>query len=259
MEKRTFLKSGLLLTASAALSPLVQACKTAAKATKPMDVQAAAPVIPPPKVRRTGPFTLPPLPFEAGALEPNIDKMTMEIHHDRHHNAYVTNLNDAVKETVYADYELDDIIARITGADADKKIRNNGGGHWNHTFFWNTLAPGAGGLPQGALSTAINGAFGSYDKFKEQFSNAAKGVFGSGWAWLCVGPDKKLFISSTPNQDNPLMRQIVKQYGTPILGLDVWEHAYYLKYQNKRPDYINAFYNVINWKEVSMRYEKAMM
>jgi Fe-Mn family superoxide dismutase len=170
----------------------------------------------------------------------------------------VTNLNDGVKGTVYADYELEDIVARITGSDADKKIRNNGGGHWNHTFFWQSMAPGGGGTPQGTLATAINTQFGSYDKFKEQFSNAAKGVFGSGWAWLCVGADKKLFISSTPNQDNPLMLQIVKQTGIPVLGLDVWEHAYYLKYQNKRPDYITAFFNVINWKEAGMRYDKAM-
>ena len=259
MEKRTFLKSGLLLSATAAFLPLIEACNSASKSAKTTDVPPVAPVIPPPKSRRSGPFTLPALAYETGALEPNIDKMTMEIHHGKHHNAYVTNLNDAVKETVYADYELEDIVARITGADADKKIRNNAGGHWNHGFFWGIMAPGGGGSPQGALSSAINGTFGSYDKFKEQFGNAAKGVFGSGWAWLCVGADKKLFIASTPNQDNPLMRQIVKQTGTPILGLDVWEHAYYLKYQNKRPDYITAFYNVINWKEVAMRYEKAMM
>lgn len=259
MEKRTFLKSGLLLTASAAFLPFIEACKSAAKSTKTAEAMPAPPVIPPPKLRRSSPFTLPALAYETGALEPNIDKMTMEIHHGKHHNAYVTNLNDAVKETIYADYELEDIVARITGADADKKIRNNAGGHWNHSFFWSIMAPGGGGMPQGALSSAINGSFGSYDKFKEQFGNAAKGVFGSGWAWLCVGADKKLFIMATPNQDNPLMRQIVKQTGTPILGLDVWEHAYYLKYQNKRPDYITAFYNVINWKEVSARYEKAMM
>jgi Fe-Mn family superoxide dismutase len=254
MEKRTFLKSGLFIAAGAALTPFLQACKTAAKTTP----VATGPVIPPPKMRRTTPFTLPPLPYEVAALEPHIDKMTMEIHHDRHHNAYVTNLNDGVKGTVYADYELEDIVARITGSDADKKIRNNGGGHWNHTFFWQSMAPGGGGTPQGTLATAINTQFGSYDKFKEQFSNAAKGVFGSGWAWLCVGADKKLFISSTPNQDNPLMLQIVKQTGIPVLGLDVWEHAYYLKYQNKRPDYITAFFNVINWKEAGMRYDKAM-
>ncbi len=254
MEKRTFLKTGFFLGLAAASTSLLDACKTAAKSTTP----AAAAVIPPPKMKRTGPFTLPPLGYETSALEPHIDKMTMEIHHDRHHDAYVKNLNDAVKDTKYADYELEDIVSRITTSDEDKKIRNNAGGHWNHSFFWRTIAPGGGTMPEGALLAAINGTFGSYDKFKEQFATSAKAVFGSGWAWLCVGKDKKLFISNTPNQDNPLMLQVAKQIGTPVLGLDVWEHAYYLKYQNKRPDYITAFYNVINWKEVSARYEKAL-
>jgi len=259
MQKRTFLKSGLLLTLSGVVMPLINACKSAAKTAEVKSAVPATPVIPPPKMLRAGPFTLPALGYDVAALEPHIDKMTMEIHHDRHHNAYITNLNDGVKGTVFADYELDDILSRITAVDADKKIRNNAGGHWNHTFFWKTLSPGAGGLPQGALATDIDASFGSFDKFKEQFSNAAKGVFGSGWAWLCIGSDKKLFISSTPNQDNPLMLQIAKQTGTPILGLDVWEHAYYLKYQNKRPDYITAFFNVINWKEVGMRYNNSKM
>ncbi|HMX40517.1 MAG TPA: superoxide dismutase [Saprospiraceae bacterium] len=207
-------------------------------------------------MRRTDPFSLPKLPYDVAALEPHIDKMTMEIHHGRHHQAYITNLNDAVKGTVYADYELADIISRISTSDADKKIRNNAGGHWNHSFFWESMAPNAGGAPTGAVASAIDAAFGGYDKFKEQFTNAAKGVFGSGWAWLCVGPDKKLFITSTPNQDNPLMLNVVKQTGTPLLGLDVWEHAYYLKYQNKRPDYVTAFYNVIDWKKVDQRFSK---
>jgi superoxide dismutase, Fe-Mn family len=254
MEKRTFLKSGLFLFVSASVSPLIQACKST---TKVADTP-AAPVIPPPKMRRSTPFTLPSLGYDVAALEPHIDKMTMEIHHGRHHNAYVTNLNDAVKGTVYADYELDDILTRISTSDADKKIRNNGGGHWNHSLFWKIMTPSGPNMPQGALAAAINTSFGSYDKFKEQFGNAAKGVFGSGWAWLCVGADQKLFISSTPNQDNPLMLQVVKQTGTPILGLDVWEHAYYLKFQNKRPDYINAFFNVINWKEAGNLYDAAM-
>ncbi|MDX1911298.1 MAG: superoxide dismutase [Saprospiraceae bacterium] len=253
MEKRTFLKTGLIMGIAGASASFWTACKTAAKSAVP-----ATATLPPPKSLRNGAFTLPPLGYDTAALEPHIDKMTMEIHHGRHHNAYVTNLNDAVKDTIYANYELEDILTRITPADADKKIRNNGGGHWNHTFFWQTITPGGDKAPGGKLADAINTAFGSQDKFKEQFSNAAKGVFGSGWAWLCVGKDKKLFISSTPNQDNPLMLQIVKQNGVPILGLDVWEHAYYLKYQNKRPDYITAFYNVINWKIVAERYDKAM-
>ncbi len=254
MEKRTFLKTGFFLGLAAASTSLLDACKTAAKSSS----TGVAPVIPAPKMKRTGPFTLPPLGYDAAALEPHIDKMTMEIHHDRHHDTYVKNLNDAVKDTKYVDYELEDIVSRITTAEEDKKIRNNAGGHWNHSFFWRIIAPGGGTMPDGALLAVINGTFGSYDKFKEQFATSAKGVFGSGWAWLSVGKDKKLFISNTPNQDNPLMMQIAKQTGTPILGLDVWEHAYYLKYQNKRPDYITAFYNVINWKEVGMRYEKAL-
>ncbi|MBU6340782.1 MAG: superoxide dismutase [Bacteroidetes bacterium] len=253
MEKRTFLKSTLFLGVAAASSAFLNACKSAAKSTT-----AAAPALPAPKMRRSKPFELPALAYAADALEPHFDKMTMEIHHGKHHQAYVNNLNDAVKETVYADYELEDILLRISTSDADKKIRNNGGGHWNHTFFWQTLAPNAGGAPSGDLAAAINASFGSYDKFKEQYTNAAKSVFGSGWAWLCIGKDKSLFISTTPNQDNPLMLQVVKQNGTPLLGLDVWEHAYYLKYQNKRPDYIAAFYNLINWNEVNNRYKKAM-
>lgn len=252
MHKRTFLKSGLLLGLAAASTSILNACKSGAKAV------AGSPQLPAPKLRRTKPFELPALPYEAAALEPHIDKMTMEIHHGKHHQAYVNNLNDGVKDTQYADYELEDILARITNADADKKIRNNAGGHWNHTFFWQSLTPTSDKKPGGNMETAINTHFGSFDKFKEQFSNSAKSVFGSGWTWLCVGKDKSLFICTTPNQDNPLMLQIGKQLGTPILGLDVWEHAYYLKYQNKRPDYITAFYNIINWKEVGARYEKAM-
>jgi Fe-Mn family superoxide dismutase len=253
MEKRTFLKTGLLLGVAAATSSLLNACKQAAKT-----IASPPPAPPAPKSRRTEPFSLPALGYDSSALEPYIDKMTMEIHHSRHHNAYVTNLNDAVKDTVYADYELEDILARITSSDADKKIRNNAGGHWNHSFFWKILTPHNTHEPTGKLAEAINATYGSFEKFKDEFSNAAKGVFGSGWAWLCVGPDKKLFISTTPNQDNPLMLNIARQLGKPILGLDVWEHAYYLKYQNKRPDYINAFYAVINWKFVGDEYNKAI-
>lgn len=251
MEKRTFLKTGLLFGIAAATTSFLDACKSAAKTAAPA-------TLPPPKNRRTEPFSLPALPYETAALEPHIDKLTMEIHHGKHHNAYVTNLNDAVKDTAFADYELEDILKRLSPSDADKKIRNNAGGHWNHSFFWQSLTPGGGGTPSGDLATALNLVYGSEDKFKTEFSNAAKSVFGSGWAWLCVGKDKKLFISTTPNQDNPLMLNIVKPLGTPILGLDVWEHAYYLKYQNKRPDYITAFFNLINWKVVAERYDKLM-
>lgn len=253
MEKRTFLKTGLLLSISAAMAPLVSACSPGKKAGSTQKM-----TLPPPKIKRSTPFALPVLPYAAADLEPHIDKQTMEIHHGKHHQAYVNNLNDAVKDTVYADYELDDIIARITTADADKKIRNNAGGHWNHAFFWKTLTPGGSPMQPGQLATAINTTFGSFDQFKTAYSDAAKSVFGSGWAWLCVGKDKGLFITTSPNQDNPLMLQIAPKTGTPILGLDVWEHAYYLKHQNKRADYIGAFFNVINWNEVALRFDKAM-
>jgi superoxide dismutase, Fe-Mn family len=252
MEKRTFLKTSLWLLAGT--SAWLQACKPGAKTA----AAATVPQLPAPTTRRSTPFALDALPYETAALEPHIDKMTMEIHHGKHHAAYVNNLNDGVKGTVYADYQLEDILLRIKAGDGDKKIRNNAGGHWNHTFFWKSMTPKGGGLPSGALATAINAKFGSFDKFKEEWSNAAKGVFGSGWVWLCIGKDKGLFISTTPNQDNPLMANIVTQAGTPILGFDVWEHAYYLKHQNRRPDYIAAFYNVINWSEVQARYDKAM-
>ncbi|MBK8923135.1 MAG: superoxide dismutase [Saprospirales bacterium] len=255
MEKRTFLKAGLLLGIGAAVAPLFQACKTGKNNT---NGQPGAPVIPPPKLRRTTPFSLPALPYASGALEPHIDKQTMEIHHGKHHQAYVNNLNDAIKGTPYAEYELDDIIQRITATDTDKKIRNNAGGHWNHSMFWQMMAPGGGGTPAGQLAAAIDAAFGSFDGFKTAFSDASKGVFGSGWAWLCVGKDKGLFITTTPNQDNPMMLQLAPKPGTPILGIDVWEHAYYLKHQNKRADYIAAFFNVINWKFAAERFDKAM-
>jgi Fe-Mn family superoxide dismutase len=195
-------------------------------------------------------FTLPNLPYAFNALEPHIDAKTMEIHHGKHHNAYVTNLNAAVAGTEWENKSLEEIVANISKA--TPAIRNNGGGHWNHSFFWQILAPNAGGAPTGAIADAINASFGSYDKFKEDFTKAATTRFGSGWAWLVKSGDK-LVITSTPNQDNPLM-DIAEVKGTPVLGLDVWEHAYYLHYQNRRPDYIGAFYNLINWTEVNKRY-----
>lgn len=192
-------------------------------------------------------FELPKLNYAYDALEPHIDAKTMEIHHSKHHQAYVNNLNAAVAGTEWEGKSLEDIVKNISKA--TPAIRNNGGGHWNHTFFWTILAPNAGGAPTGDVADAINAAFGSYDKFKEDFTKAATGRFGSGWAWLVLH-DGKLVIASSPNQDNPLM-DIAEVKGTPILGLDVWEHAYYLHYQNRRPDYIAAFYNLINWDEVN--------
>lgn len=197
--------------------------------------------------------TLPALPYAFTALEPHIDAQTMEIHHGRHHNAYVTNLNNAIAGTPLESLSLEELMKDISKHPV--VVRNNGGGHYNHDLFWKVIGPNAGGNPTGALAEAINAAFGSFDAFKEEFTKAATTRFGSGWAWLLVA-DGKLKVSSTPNQDNPLM-DVAEVKGTPILGLDVWEHAYYLKYQNKRPDYIGAFWNVVNWAEVSKRFEAA--
>ena len=198
-------------------------------------------------------FELPALTYATDALEPNIDKATMEIHHDKHHAAYVTNLNKAL-EGKEDGSSIEDICKNISKH--PMAVRNNGGGHFNHSLFWTVMAPNAGGNPSGELAAAIDAAFGSYDAFKTKFAEAGTTRFGSGWAWLIVGTDGKLAVTSTPNQDNPLM-DVAEVKGTPILGMDVWEHAYYLKYQNKRPDYIAAFFNVINWSAVADRFAKA--
>ncbi len=199
-------------------------------------------------------FTLAPLPYDAGALEPAIDKQTMEIHHDRHHKAYVDNLNKALDGKPEAKMTIYQLIKKIDSG-TPPAVRNNAGGHWNHTFFWNVMSP-MKSAPSGELLTAMNATFGSVDKFKEEFAKAATGRFGSGWAWLIV-KDKKLAVTSTPNQDNPLMA-VAETQGTPVLGLDVWEHAYYLKYQNKRPDYIKNWWDVVNWEAVAKNYAEAM-
>ncbi|GGB04766.1 superoxide dismutase [Macrococcus hajekii] len=197
-------------------------------------------------------FELPTLPYAYDALEPHIDKETMEIHHTKHHNTYVTNLNAAVEGTEYADQSLEELNKNIDALPADIKtaVQNNGGGHYNHTLFWQLLAK-EGGEPKGEVLDAINAKFGSFEKFQEEFATAATKRFGSGWAWLVVN-NGELEVVSTPNQDNPL-----KEGKTPILGLDVWEHAYYLNYQNKRPDYIKAFWNVVNWDKVNELYNAA--
>jgi len=199
------------------------------------------------------PFTLPPLPYAANELEPFFDTATMEIHHGKHHNAYVTNLNAAIAGTPNEGKSLEELVANAGAIGGP--VRNNGGGHWNHTFFWEQLALNEGGKPSGDLASAIDTKWGSFDAFKDEFKKAGTGRFGSGWAWLIV-KDGGLAISSTPNQDNPLM-DVAEVKGTPILGLDVWEHAYYLKYQNKRPDFIDAFWNVVNWDKVAERYAAA--
>ncbi|MNN13487.1 Superoxide dismutase [Mn] [compost metagenome] len=200
-------------------------------------------------------YELPALPYPANALEPYIDEQTMNIHHDRHHNTYVTNLNAALeKAPELQSKSVEELISDLNSVPESIRtaVRNNGGGHANHSLFWQIIGPNGGGSPSGTLAQAIDNELGGFDKFKEDFAKAAASRFGSGWAWLVVDKNGKLSITSTPNQDNPLSEGL-----TPILGLDVWEHAYYLKYQNKRPDYIAAFWNIVNWDEVNKRYEAA--
>lgn len=198
-------------------------------------------------------YSLPELGYDYNALEPHIDARTMEIHHSKHHNGYVTKVNAALEGTDLADKPIEEVIANLDAVPADKKtaVQNNGGGHANHSLFWSVMAPGGASAPAGELAAAIDASFGSFEKFKEEFSNAAATRFGSGWAWLCYD-GSKLHVESTANQDNPLMHG-----HTPILGLDVWEHAYYLNYQNRRPDYVEAFFNVINWDAVATRFTAA--
>ena len=196
-------------------------------------------------------FTLPALPYAHNALEPHIDTLTMQIHHGKHHQAYVDNLNKAIAGTEHENKSLAQLVAHAGSISAP--VRNNGGGHWNHSFFWESLSPSGGGAPSGKLADAINTTFGSFEDFKTKFAAAGVGRFGSGWAWLIVR-DGKLEISSTPNQDNPLM-DVAEVKGIPILGVDVWEHAYYLKYQNKRPDYLAAIWNLVDWKKAAKRFE----
>ena len=198
------------------------------------------------------PFELPTLPYAHDALEPHIDTTTMEIHHGKHHQGYTTKLNAALEGTDAAKQSIEEILQGLDMSNG--AIRNNGGGYYNHCLFWDILSPNGGGNPSGALAEAIDASFGSFEAFKTAFSNAAATQFGSGWAWLCVHAGGKLEVCGTPNQDNPLMPGVGCS-GSPILGIDVWEHAYYLNYQNRRPDYINAFFNVINWSEVSKRFE----
>lgn len=206
------------------------------------------------------PYALPPLPYAYDALEPHFDARTMEIHHTKHHQTYITNVNNALAEANVAEVPVEELIADIGSLpqQVQNVVRNNGGGHANHALFWTVLSPD-GGEPSGKLKQAIEDDLGGYDRFKDAFTKAAQTRFGSGWAWLTLGKDGKLLVESSANQDSPLMGQFAGMSGgTPILGLDVWEHAYYLQYQNKRPDYIAAFFNIINWAEVERRYEAAL-
>jgi superoxide dismutase, Fe-Mn family len=200
-------------------------------------------------------YELPPLPYPTNALEPHIDERTMEIHHDKHHAAYVTNLNNAIKDTDLGDQSIESLVSKIDSVPEAIRtvVRNNGGGHANHSLFWTIMGPGKGGKPSGKIAAAIDSELGGFDAFKEALSKAATTRFGSGWGWLSLNKSKKLVIESTPNQDSPLMHG-----NTPLLGVDVWEHAYYLKYQNRRPDYVATFFNVIDWGAVAKRYETAL-
>ncbi len=236
MKKRTFLKLSAITATGLAITPFYYSCNPTSS-----EEGDSTPEI------RQGDFELPALPFAVEALAPDIDQRTMEIHHGKHHAGYVKKLNAAVAGTAYATMSLLDIIKTVKPDET--AVRNNGGGHFNHTLFWKCLTPG-GSKPGALVEEKISKAFGSFDQFKEQFAAAAKGRFGSGWAWLNVDGQGDLFISSTPNQDNPLMANVVEKVGTPVLGIDVWEHAYYLNYQNKRGDYIQNFFNVINWNTV---------
>ncbi len=206
-------------------------------------------------------YELPKLDYDNSALEPHIDAKTMEIHHTKHHQTYIDKVNQALEGN--ADLAAKDVKTLISDLNSVPEnirtaVRNNGGGHFNHTFFWKIIAPGKGGEAQGALGEAINKKWGNLDKFKEEFAAAGVGRFGSGWAWLCVRDDKSLCICSTPNQDSPVMKGVVECTGTPVIGLDVWEHAYYLNYQNRRPDYIKAFWNVVNWDQAETNYQAAI-
>lgn len=252
MDKRTFLKTTAIATTGIIINPLMgcqqsssEKKSNAQEDTSASDAKAA--------------FTLPALAYSFDALAPNIDAQTMEIHHGKHHAGYVKKLNAAIKGTAFEGKTLEEIVKSVSDKEAETAVRNNGGGHFNHSLFWSVIGPAeASGQPEGQLADALSAAFGSMDKFKETFSEASSSVFGSGWAWLCVGNDKKLFVTTTPNQDNPLMSSLVEQAGTPILGIDVWEHAYYLNYQNRRGDYISNFFNVIDWNNVSERFNESI-
>lgn len=241
MNKREFIKKSTILASGALILPSIS-------------IESKASAI---EETRLEPFALPKLPYAFNALEPNIDAKTMEIHHGKHHAAYIAKLNEAIKGTKYEKTSLKTILSELNES-SPPAIRNNAGGHYNHIFFWESMTPEQSSISDPNFIKAIETAFGEFEKFKEQFTTQAKNLFGSGWTWLCLDKNKKLFISNTSNQDNPLMKNLVKNKGIPILGLDIWEHAYYLNYQNKRADYISNFFNIIDWKKVEERYNAGL-
>ena len=246
MNRRKFSKQASMISLGIGLVPMI-ACKSSKELSKDGASAIATGVM-------AEPFVLPALPYAYNALLPAIDEMTMQIHHDKHHAGYVTNLNKALESSPLKGKSLTEILMSLTGNAAENAVRNNAGGHFNHTLYWEIMTPGGSKMPKGKLAEAINKKFTSLDGFKTAFSDAAMKVFGSGWAWLAVDKNGEVFISSTPNQDNPMMSKIASQGGSPILGIDVWEHAYYLKYQNLRKDYITNFMGLVNWDIVGEKY-----
>jgi Fe-Mn family superoxide dismutase len=248
MKKREFLRLTSILAAGAVVAPALTFCgdaNTAGEGEKETADSESSTL-----------FELAALPYAFDALEPYIDARTMEIHHDKHHAGYTSKLNTALESNPgFAGMSIEDILKNLNGSDDQTALRNNAGGYYNHNLYWKVMSPNGGGMPSGQVADAINAEFGSFESFKSLFSKAATGVFGSGWAWLCA-KDGSLSINHTPNQDNPLMTGVVEQTGSPILGIDVWEHAYYLNYQNRRGDYVENFFNVINWDEVNLRLSK---
>jgi len=245
MKKREFLKVAGVVTAGAMITPIIGCNSSEPKTSNAITANG------------DGTFKLPKLNYDFAALEPNIDARTMEIHHDKHHAGYVRKFNKALTDAKISGKSLTEILGGLKDTKTNTGLRNNGGGHFNHSLYWNVMSPKGGGKPTGNLADAINAVFSDFTKFRATFEKAAKTRFGSGWAWLSKGSDGKLFVSSTPNQDNPLMKNLVEKSGTPILGIDVWEHAYYLKHQNKRGDYIGNFFNVIDWDKVAENFKNA--
>jgi Fe-Mn family superoxide dismutase len=247
MHKRTFIKLTGMATASALLAPSLTFCTSA-----PEKIEGNAT----PEALSAEQFTQPALRYAYTDLEPHIDALTMEVHYSKHHAGYTKNLNAAVAaNNSLGGKTIENILAEITNDAGDKAIRNNGGGYYNHNLYWEIMSPNGGGAPKGDIAQAIDKSFGSWDACKESLTKAAAGVFGSGWAWLCADQNKGLFICTTPNQDNPLMHKVVEHKGNPLIGLDVWEHAYYLKHQNKRADYLASFFDVLNWDAVNARFQ----